>query len=97
MVDEIGEVLSISDVIRNQVSSEFGQYLSSMKLQLTIFAAILIPLNFLAIIVISRKFLGLLNGIIKASESIFMHFPVSVLIENTYLTSYFNSKTKHGK
>jgi hypothetical protein len=97
MVDEIGGVLSISEVIRNQVSGEFGQYLGKLQLQLTILAAILIPLNFLVIVLISRRFLGLLNGIIKASESIFMHFPVSVLVENTYLTSYFNSKTKHGK
>jgi hypothetical protein len=56
-----------------------------------------IPLNIVGMLVISRRFLNLLNRIIKSAEEVFMHFPVSVLVENTYLTSYFNSKAKHGK
>lgn len=57
----------------------------------------LIPLNTAVMLLISRKFLNLLNGMIKSAEEVFMHFPETVLIENTYLTSYFNSKAKQGK
>ena len=62
-----------------------------------ILATVLIPLNALALFLIQRFFLNFLNQIIKNAEAIFMHFPVNILIENTYLTSYFNSKLKQGK
>ena len=34
---------------------------------------------------------------LTGSENIFRHFNVSVLVENTYVTSYFNSKIKQNK
>lgn len=38
-----------------------------------------------------------MSGILKDAESIHMHFPVQILAENTYLTSYFNDKIKNNK
>jgi hypothetical protein len=68
-----------------------------LQMLIIILIGILIPFNIVTMLVISRRFLNMLNGIIKSAEEIFMHFPVTVLVENTYLTSYFNSKTKNGK
>lgn len=71
--------------------------MNRLEVVMVVLMAVLIPLNFALMLVISRRFLNLLNGIIRSAEEVFMHFPVSVLVENTYLTSYFNSKAKHGK
>jgi hypothetical protein len=79
------------------VEGRFSNSLRDMQILMVILMGVLIPLNTVVMLVISRKFLSLLNGIIKSAEEVFMHFPVSVLVENTYLTSYFNSKAKHGK
>ncbi len=79
------------------MESRFSSSLSDMQILMVILMGVLIPLNTVVMLVISRRFLSLLNGIIKSAEEVFMHFPVSVLVENTYLTSYFNSKAKHGK
>lgn len=57
-----------------------------------ILAAILIPLAIAIIFFIEVKFFNLLKTIRKSADEIFMHFHVSVLIENTYLASHFNSK-----
>ena len=60
-------------------------------------SGILIPVYILLGIIIEYKLIDLLSGILKNAESVYMHFPVSVLIENTYLTSYFNEKIKQSK
>lgn len=54
--------------------------MASLQLKLIILAAILIPVNVFGVLIIARRFLGLLNSIIKAAEEIFMHFPVTVLV-----------------
>lgn len=79
------------------MEAEFADSLNKLKLLILILMGVLLPLDIAVMLVISKRFLNLLNGIIKSAEEVFMHFPVSVLIENTYLTSYFNSKAKHGK
>jgi|LakMenEpi03Aug12_release.lakeMendotaPanAssembly.Ray.scaffolds.fasta_scaffold625569_1 hypothetical protein len=43
------------------------------------------------------RLIKLLSRIIKDAESIHMHFPLQILAENTYLTSYFNDKIKNNK
>lgn len=79
------------------MEKQFGSELSNLQVLFKILIGVFVPVNLMVMLVISRRFLNLLNGIIKSAEEIFMHFPVSVLVENTYLTSYFNSKAKHGK
>lgn len=34
---------------------------------------------------------------VRSAEELYMNFPVQVLVENTYLTSYFTAKIKSGK
>jgi len=90
-------VLQLATLVRHNVESSFNSSLKDAKLLMIILISILIPLNTAVMLLISCRFLNLLNRIIKSAEEVFMNFPVSVLIENTYLTSYFNSKAKHGK
>lgn len=97
LLAEVEYVLLLSGVIREFVERQFGSELSDLQLLFKILIGVFLPVNLVVMLVISRRFLSLLNGIIKSAEEIFMHFPVSVLVENTYLTSYFNSKAKHGK
>lgn len=97
LLAEVEYVLLLSSVIREFVERQFGSELSDLQVLFKILIGVFVPVNLLVMLVISRRFLNLLNGIIKSAEEIFMHFPVSVLVENTYLTSYFNSKAKHGK
>lgn len=97
MLAEVEYVLLLSGVIRELVERQFGSELGDLQVLFKVLIGVFLPVNLLVMLVISRRFLNLLNGIIKSAEEIFMHFPVSVLVENTYLTSYFNSKAKHGK
>ena len=60
-------------------------------------SAILIPVNLVGLIIIFRKYLLKVNEMVRSAEELFMQFPVQVLVENTYLTSYFNAKVKAGK
>ena len=90
-------MIQLSTLVRSNVESRFTSSLKDLQLMMVILMGVLIPLNTGVMLMILRRFLSLLNGIIKSAEEVFMHFPVSVLIENTYLTSYFNSKAKHGK
>jgi len=64
---------------------------------LIILAAIFIPLYTIGIIYMEMRLIKLLSRIIKDAESIHMHFPLQILAENTYLTSYFNDKIKNNK
>jgi hypothetical protein len=62
-----------------------------------ILSALLLPINLAGLILILRKYLLEVNQMVRSAEELFMQFPVQVLVENTYLTSYFNAKTKAGK
>lgn len=60
-------------------------------------SATLIPINLVGLIIILRKYLLKVNYMVRSAEELYMEFPVQVLVENTYLTSYFNAKIKAGK
>ncbi len=68
-----------------------------LRVMLLICALVLIPINIVLIVYAETRFLRFLNEMLMESEDIFRHFSVAVLVENTYLTSYFNSKIKQNK
>lgn len=55
------------------------------------------PAYILGIVYIELWLIKKLSKILKNAETIHMHFPVQILAENTYLTSYFNDKIKNSK
>lgn len=58
---------------------------------------IFLPFYMIVLVIIAYKLIYKLNSIVNNAEHIHMHFPVPVLSENTYLTSYFNEKIKSNK
>lgn len=89
--------MSLSVVLNWQVGASYTSHSQKVQSILLILSIILIPINILVLVILELQFLKLLNHILKSAEHIFMHFHVTVLIENTYLTSYFNSKIKQNK
>ncbi len=57
----------------------------------------LVVLNTFMIALLEWKYICMINSMLKRAELIYSIFPINVLLENTYLTSYFNSKTKNAK
>lgn len=55
------------------------------------------PIYIIGIIYMQLWLIKRMSGILKDAESIHMHFPVQILAQNTYLTSYFNDKIKNNK
>lgn len=97
MLGSVGEVLRLAQWVQSSIDAAFTSYTSwewSIGIWLSV---ILIPINALALALILGKYLNEVNQMVHRAEEVFMHFPVSVLVENTYLTSYFNAKTKAGK
>ena len=80
-----------------EIDHEFEQNMSKTQLLLVAMTAVLLPINVMCLLLVTWWYFKLLNRTVKNAEEIFMHFPVNVLLENTYHTNYFNSKTKHSK
>jgi hypothetical protein len=78
----------------NDLFEEESQWIWNIVVLLS---ATLIPINLLGLVLILRKYLTEVNQMVRSAEELFMQFPVPVLVENTYLTSYFNAKVKADK
>jgi hypothetical protein len=97
ILEETVQVLQLVQTVQGQVGSAFASY-TGWEWEMGVWLiVVLIPVNVLALGLILRRYLNVVNKMVHTAEELFMHFPVSVLIENTYLTSYFNAKSKNGK
>ena len=91
------EMLTMAKSINAKMDGFFTEDEKDLRVMLLICALVLIPINIVLIVYAETRFLRFLNEMLMESEDIFRHFNLGVLVENTYLTSYFNSKIKQNK
>ena len=97
LFNDIDKSLTLSLLEESQVDAIFEEQNKMYWTIIVILSAVLIPVNLIGLVYIVRKYLMGVNRMVRKAEELFMQFPVQVLVENTYLTSYFNAKIKAGK
>lgn len=81
----------------NRFREKIEESLGSTERRLIILSGVLIPLYIACMVYVEYWLILKMARILKSAESVHMHFPVQILAENTYLTSYFNDKIKNNK
>ena len=97
LLSEFSQTLSLSLETEGKVHRLFVEEKDALFWWGIGLSVTLIPLNLIVLILILRKYLLRVSRLVSEAEELFLEFPVHVLVENTYLTSYFNSKAKNGK
>lgn len=91
------EMLTMAKSMNAKMDGFFMEDEKDLRVKLLICALVLIRINIVLIVYAETRILRFLNEMLMESEDIFRHFNVAVLVDNNYLTSYFNSKIKQNK